>query len=376
MTRRKRVVVAMSGGVDSSTVAALMVEAGHEVIGLSMKTHRNAPKGAKACCTPDDMRDARRVADKLDIPFYLLNYEALFEREVIEPFARAYAEGRTPNPCVDCNDKVKFVPLLERAQMLGADVLVTGHYARIVGDPGARRLARGVDPNKDQSYFLYRLTQAQLAMLEFPLGGMHKDEVRGHAERLGLGVDVAHKRESQEICFVGSEGYADTVERILGHSLPEGDIVDGDDRVVGRHQGIHRFTLGQRRGLGIAHEEPLYVTGVDVSRNVVRVGAAGSLNAHGIRMEHAKWTADAPKLGDRLLLQQRYHGTPCVAEVIAITVDGAGVTLNFNTPGRSGGLGQAAVLYQEDVVVGGGVIVEVIRYNTSPRDGTCRSTSP
>ncbi|MEK7704239.1 MAG: tRNA 2-thiouridine(34) synthase MnmA, partial [Myxococcota bacterium] len=198
-----RIVVAMSGGVDSSTAAGLLVEQGHEVIGLAMKTHADSSCSSRACCTPDDMRDARRVADHLRIPFYVLNYEELFLREVILPFAQAYASGETPNPCIECNDKVKFRPLLKRARLLGAQGLATGHYERIDGPVGARRLLRGVDRHKDQSYFLYRLTQDQLAMLSFPLGGMHKEEVRAEARRLGL--PVAEKRESQEILSGGED---------------------------------------------------------------------------------------------------------------------------------------------------------------------------
>lgn len=356
-----RVVVAMSGGVDSSAVAGLLVEAGHEVIGLSMKTHSTAPKGNRACCTPDDMRDARRVADHLDIPFYILNYEDVFFEHVMAPFAQAYKEGRTPNPCVECNDKVKFRPLLERAKLLGADALATGHYARIVDDhsTGLRYLQRGVDGQKDQSYFLYRLTQDQLSLLMFPLGGMVKAEVRAHAERLGL--PVAHKRESQEICFVGEEGYAKTVENISGPGKA-GHLINQDGRVLGAHDGIHQFTLGQRRGLRIAAPEPLYVTRIDPVTGNVIVGHAETLNAAYVDVEGMRWSGAMPHAEQIVYIQQRYRDVPKQARLIAWEPDSVAAKTGyarfaFCQPERVGAPGQAAVVYTDDHrVVGGGTI--------------------
>ncbi|MEE2961933.1 MAG: tRNA 2-thiouridine(34) synthase MnmA [Myxococcota bacterium] len=348
-----RVVVAMSGGVDSSVAAGLMKEAGHDVIGLAMKTHGMEPKANRACCTPDDMRDARTVADILDVPFYLLPYENVFAEAVIRPFAEAYLMGRTPNPCIECNDKVKFKPLLERAKMLGADVLVTGHYAQISTDQGRRYLRRGSDQNKDQSYFLYRLSQDQLARLEFPVGAMCKDEVREHASRLGLPV-VANKHESQEICFVGSRGYAATVEEILGHGGLSGNFVNAAGEVLGKHSGIHHYTLGQRRGLGLSASEPLYVLSIDAQTGDVLVGPASQLSVRFVDVDGLTWAGDIPESGCVFLLQQRYRSKPFEVRLEWRTHER--LRLHFLEERAPGAPGQAAVLYCEERVVGGGVI--------------------
>lgn len=350
-----RIVVAMSGGVDSSTVAGLLVEAGHEVIGLAMKTHAEAPKHNRACCTPDDMRDARRVADHLGIPFYVLNYAELFREVVIEPFAEAYTRGRTPNPCIECNDKVKFKPLLARAKLLGAERLATGHYAQVVPDTLA--LQRGVDPRKDQSYFLYRLGPEQLAELMFPVGGMHKDEVRAHAARLGL--PVAEKRESQEICFVGEGGYAATVESIAGRGGTPGSIVDGSGKRLGEHAGVHNFTYGQRRGLRIAAPEPLYVTDIDATSGTVRVGRKEDLETTSVVVEGMRWTQTPPAADEVVLVQQRYRETPKPVRVEQL--DAAHTRLWFVDKQPRGAPGQAAVIYRDDVVLGGGTIQAAAR---------------
>ena len=353
-----KIVVAMSGGVDSSVTAGLLVEEGHEVIGLAMKTHALEPKHNRACCTPDDMRDARRVADILNVPFYVLNYAELFAREVVQPFAEAYRQGRTPNPCVECNDKVKFRPLLERAELLGADKLATGHYARIAGEGGALTLMRGVDLNKDQTYFLYRLQQEQLQRLLFPLGGMHKTEVREHARRLGL--PLAEKHESQEICFVGDEGYAATVEK-YGGGGKSGIFVDQDGRKLGEHDGVHRFTLGQRRGLGIAAPMPLYVNHIDAESGDVHVGDRSSLLAHAIEVKNAGWTLEPPALGRIISVRQRYREAPRAGRISSISEDGKNFRITFDEPEPRGAPGQAAVLYDGDVVLGGGVIEGAVR---------------
>lgn len=349
-----RIVVAMSGGVDSSTVAGLLVEQGHEVIGLAMKTHGLEPRGNRACCTPDDLRDARRVADALAIPFYVLGYEELFRRAVIEPFAQAYLAGQTPNPCVECNDKVKFEPLLARARLLGAERLATGHYARIERTAAGPRLLRGVDPKKDQSYFLHRLRAEQLELLEFPLGGMTKAQVRDHARRMGL--PVAEKGESQEICFVGDEGYAATVERIAGQTGRPGELVTTDGKVLGLHPGVHHFTLGQRKGLGVAAAEPLYVTDIDPRSARVFLGTKDALAQTHVEATGWRWSEGTPpREGARLSLQQRYREAPVPVRFEPLNDDRA--RLWFDEPHACGAPGQSAVLYEGDRVVGGGTLV-------------------
>lgn len=347
-----KVVVAMSGGVDSSTVAGLMVEQGHEVIGLAMKTHDLEPRQNRACCTPDDMRDARRVADTLGIPFYVLNYADVFRERIIGPFVEAYLRGETPNPCVECNDKVKFRPMLKRAKVLGADRLVTGHYARVDRSAGEAHLLRGVDEAKDQSYFLYRLSATQLAELDFPLGGMVKDEVREHARRLGL--PVAEKHESQEICFVGAEGYAATVEKIAGRVGKLGPILNQDGEKLGEHEGVHRFTHGQRRGLGISAPEPLYVTDIEAESGVVRVGPKEALLTSHVDIAAAHWVGTPPEDGAQVLVQQRYREKPKAGRLEHL--DDGGARVHFAQPQGRGAPGQACVLYDGDRVLGGGTI--------------------
>lgn len=348
-----RVVVAMSGGVDSSTVAGLMVEQGHEVIGLAMKTHDLEPRQNRACCTPDDMRDARQVADTLGMPFYVLNYTQVFKDEIIGPFAEAYLSGRTPNPCVECNDKVKFRPMLERAKLLGAERLVTGHYARIDRSGDTPKLQRGLDAEKDQSYFLYRLNATQLQMLDFPLGAMTKSEVREHARRLGLNR-VAEKHESQEICFVGSEGYAATVEKIAGRIGALGPILNQAGEKLGEHQGIHHFTHGQRRGLGISASEPLYVTDIDAGTAVVRVGPKSALLARGVHLIDTHWLGRPPQPGTRIGVQQRYRESPKWGQLAEWSDTQALIRFSEATP--KGAPGQACVLFSGDTVLGGGTI--------------------
>ena len=350
-----RVVVAMSGGVDSSVAAALMKEAGHDVIGLAMKTHSLAPKANRACCTPDDMRDARLIADQLEIPFFVLPYEQVFVDEIITPFAEAYRDGYTPNPCVDCNDKVKFKPLLERAKLLGADVLATGHYAQIEEGINGLELARGVDSGKDQSYFLYRLTQEQLSRVMFPLGGMTKPEVREHARRFGFAL--ADKHESQEICFVGQEGYAATVEKILGQGGRGGNFMHTDGTVIGEHEGIHRYTIGQRRGLGISWHEPLYVVDIEASSGTVWVGPRSALDVSHLFVERIHWTsAQAPSAESEFFVQQRYRGKPTPCRMVDWDPSQGLAKLEFLGPEPRGAPGQAAVFYNDSRVIGGGVI--------------------
>ncbi|TLM82786.1 MAG: tRNA 2-thiouridine(34) synthase MnmA, partial [Actinobacteria bacterium] len=252
-----RVFVAMSGGVDSSVAAALLLEQGHDVTGVTMQLWPSSDDEG-GCCSVSAVRDARRVCDLLGIPHYSLNYRDTFEREVVQPFADDYAAGRTPNPCIVRNDRVKFSDLLAKVMAQGAEYLATGHYARIVTrEDGLRRLARGLDPAKDQSYFLYRLTDAQMAHTLFPVGELHKDDVRAIAGRFGL--SVAEKPESQDICFAGADGYGAVVGARAPGAFTPGDIVHVDGRVVGRHVGLGRYTIGQRKALCVASPSPIYV---------------------------------------------------------------------------------------------------------------------
>jgi tRNA-specific 2-thiouridylase len=353
---RERVVVAMSGGVDSSVAAALLVEAGCEAIGVTLHLAGDSSR----CCSLADADDARRVAERLGIPFYVANETERFRREVTEAFADAYLAGRTPLPCATCNSRFKFHHLLARARVFGASALATGHYARVARDPATGRLElrRAADAAKDQSYFLYELGPEQLTAARFPLGELTKAEVRAHARRLGLAT--AEKPESQEICFVPDGDYAAAVERLRPERLPgEGEIVDGEGRVLGRHGGIHRFTVGQRRGLGLASDRRLYVIRLDPARNRVVVGDADALGARGARLARASWVAGAPPRGAiraDVRVRYRHAGAPATVEALP---DG-GACVAFDAPVAAVAPGQSAVFYAGDAVLGGGPIAEAI----------------
>jgi tRNA-specific 2-thiouridylase len=353
---RERVVVAMSGGVDSSVAAALLVEAGCEAIGVTLHLAGDSSR----CCSLADADDARRVAERLGIPFYVANETERFRREVTEAFADAYLAGRTPLPCVTCNSRFKFHHLLARARVFGASAVATGHYARVARDPATGRLElrRAADATKDQSYFLYELGPEQLAAARFPLGELTKAAVRAHARRLGLAT--AEKPESQEICFVPDGDYAAVVERLRPERLPgEGEIVDEQGRVLGRHGGIHRFTVGQRRGLGLASDRRLYVTRLDPARNRVVVGDADALGARGARLARASWVAGAPPRGPiRADVRVRYRHAGAPATVEALPDGGARVA--FDAPVAAVAPGQSAVFYAGDAVLGGGPIAEAL----------------
>jgi tRNA-specific 2-thiouridylase len=350
-----RVVVAMSGGVDSSVTAALLHEAGHEVVGLSMRLRDAAPEersGGGSCCSPDDLRDARAVCDTLGVPHYVVDYRDAFRKAVIEPFARAYLAGRTPNPCVLCNDHLKFAALLTRARALGADALATGHYARITAGPDGRlALRRAADRRKDQSYFLFGMDQKALGRTLFPLGDMDKDTVRDHARRFGL--PNGDKPDSEDICFVPDGDYARVVEEVVGEVPGPGPIVDESGRVLGTHRGVHHFTVGQRKGLGVASEERLYVLSVDGPGGVITVGGADRLQVAGLRAERCHWVDAAPDPERVVDAQIRYRHEGAAARV---RVEGDAARVTFLAPQRAVAPGQAVVLYDGDRVLGGGWI--------------------
>jgi tRNA-uridine 2-sulfurtransferase len=371
MTERKRILVAMSGGVDSSVAAALLKEQGHEVIGVTMqlwdysKNEQSCDPNAKfdSCCSHDDVADARQVAVKLGIPFYVLDYQDDFKENVVDYFTREYLRGRTPNPCVACNTFLKFDHLLERAKRLGCDAVATGHYARIVFDSeeNVYRLKKGRDEKKDQSYFLYSMTQDRLSRILFPLGDMTKTEVRAHAERFGL-VN-AKKKESMEICFIPNNDYARFIEKNTSPSqIISGKIQSEDGTVLGHHDGIHKFTIGQRKGIGVASEKPLYVTRIDPDNGTVYVGDESHLNRTGFGFEKVHFIR-ACRQDEDFEVKIRYRSPAAVGRLItqsgADGVEKAGVS--FASPQRSITPGQIAVLYRGDEVLGGGFIEQVFQ---------------
>jgi tRNA-specific 2-thiouridylase len=346
-----RIVVGMSGGVDSSVAAALLVEEGFEVVGVTMRLAGSASR----CCSLDDADDARRVAERLGIRFYVADYADRFRQEVVEPFADAYLAGRTPIPCVACNRRFKFHHLRARARALGADAVATGHYARVERDSenGALTLRRGVDAAKDQSYFLFDLGPEALAGARFPLGHLPKSAVRERARALGLAT--ADKPESQEICFVPDGDYARVVEAVRPDRLPgEGEIVDGEGRVRGRHGGVHRFTVGQRRGLGLP-DGPWYVRALDAGRNRVVVGRREELGAPAMDVAGVSWVAGAPPDAPVRAAVQVRHRHPATPATVTPQAEG-GARVDFETPVDAVTPGQAAVFYLGDRVLGGGWI--------------------
>ena len=350
-----RVVVAMSGGVDSSVAAALLAEQGHDVIGLSMQLYSQGEAGAHfgSCCTLDDLNDARRVASVVGFPHYVLNLERQFQETVISNFVDEYASGRTPLPCAHCNSDLKFSTLLERAYGFGAATVATGHYARVERTDGRWVLKRSLDRDKDQSYFLFPLTQDQLASAMFPVGSLTKPQVRREAHRLAL--QVADKPDSQEICFVPDGDYASFVAKKAPGVAQSGAIVAENGEQLGRHSGIHRFTIGQRKGLGISGPAPKYVLRIDADTGDVTVGPKSALDRATLTASGVNWVAvDAPSTWLPVTAQIRHRHAPAAARVRAL--DSGRAELAFDAPQSAITPGQAVVFYQDDVVVGGGWI--------------------
>ncbi len=354
-----RIVVAMSGGVDSSVTAALLAEAGYDAVGVTLQLYDHGVAVGKkgACCAGQDIHDARNVADSLGIPHYVLDYESRFRDAVIEDFADSYARGETPIPCVRCNQTVKFRDLLATARDLGAAAMATGHYVRRAMGPGGPELRRAVDPAKDQSYFLFATTAEQLDFLRFPLGGLDKAETRALAKRFAL--PVADKPDSQDICFVPEGGYARIVEKLRPEAAEPGEIVDLDGRVMGRHEGIIGYTIGQRKGLGIGGRkdstDPLYVVRLEPETRRVVIGPRDALACGTVRLGALNWLGGEPIAADGMAVQVKLRSTmEAVPATLYAAADGAEAVLDDPAHGVSPG--QACVLYDGERVLGGGWI--------------------
>ena len=351
-----KILVAMSGGVDSSVAALLLKEAGHEIVGVSMQVwdyRQNGGCGSRAtCCSPDDFTDARRVAGKIGVPYYVFDFEESFRKQVIDKFVNQYRSGFTPNPCVECNNKVKFRELRERAETIGFNRVATGHYARIEKQGDHCRLLRGLDKTKDQSYFLYGLKREELPKTEFPVGHLTKEEVRAHARRHGL--PVSDKAESQDICFV-SGSVAEFIEKQAGSAI-KGHIVNRKGQVLGRHDGIHRFTVGQRRGLGIGgKDDPLYVLQLDAEHGQVIVGEKEELEVEEFSVSEVNWIVE-PAFPLRCIVQLRHRHAGVPVEVVL--GDQNSVVVRFIKDWAPVAPGQAAVFYDlsNSEVLGGGAV--------------------
>ena len=363
-----RVVVAMSGGVDSSVVAGLLVEEGYDVVGITLQLydHGEAVKAKGACCAGSDIHDARMVAAKLGIKHYVLDYESRFKDQVMDDFADSYLRGETPIPCVRCNQTVKFVDLLATARELGAKCLATGHYVRRDEDGDVISLKRGVDPTKDQSYFLFATTPEQLDFLRFPLGGMDKAETREHAKRFGL--MIADKPDSQDICFVPNGRYGDVVRKLRPGAVEAGNIVHHDGTVLGTHNGVIDYTIGQRKGIGIGgrkdadeDEGPLYVVGINAAKHEVVVGGKDLLECPMVQINEVNWLAGAmPEEGKAVLARLRNTAPAMPARITAWPEGGHGVAeLTLDTPQYGIAAGQAAAIYDAEnpeILLGGGWI--------------------
>ncbi|MBC6440405.1 MAG: tRNA 2-thiouridine(34) synthase MnmA [Rhodospirillales bacterium] len=351
-----RVVVAMSGGVDSSVTAALVAEQGFETIGITLQLydHGQAVGRPGTCCAGADIHDARRVAAALNIPHYVLDYEGRFRQQVMEDFADAYLVGETPIPCVRCNQTVKFTDLLKTARDLCADALVTGHYVRRIDGTVGPELHRGAEHARDQSYFLFATTPDQLDLLRFPLGAMTKDEVREHARRLNL--TVSDKPDSQDICFVQQGRYADVVAKLRPGVVEQGEIVDRDGNVLGRHDGVINFTVGQRKGLRIAAAEPLFVIRLEPQNHRVVVGPREALMRSALTVRELNWLAGEAPPADGIDCQVKLRSAQPALEARVFPLDGGRALVELLAPAEAIAPGQACVMYDGDRVLGGGWI--------------------
>ena len=354
-----KALIAMSGGVDSSVAAYLTLKKGLTCTGATMRLLGHGTKES-ACCSLEDVEDARSVAFRLGMPYHVFNFTGEFEEKVIRKFVRCYEQGLTPNPCIDCNRYLKFEHLLQRGIVLGCDYVVTGHYARITQDPNTGRflLQKAVDTQKDQSYFLYSLTQQQLAHTLFPLGELTKDQVREIAQSQGF--INARKKDSQDICFVPDGDYLAFMERYTGKSYPQGDYLDLQGNVVGTHQGAVGYTLGQRKGLGIAMGEPVYVCGKDMAQNTVTVGPNEALFHKVLRANDWNWFP-FPELTEPIRVRAKARSRMVEQPATVYPEENGFAQVEFDEPQRAITPGQAVVLYNGDTVVGGGTVTEVIK---------------
>lgn len=355
-----RVVVAMSGGVDSSVAAALLVEQGYEVVGMMMRLWSepgsNGAPIANRCCTPDQMADARRIADQLNIPFYVLDTKEHFRQTIVQFFIDEHAQGRTPNPCIECNRQIRFTYLLNQALALDANYLATGHYARIRHSPDGYQLLKGVDESKDQSYVLHVLNQEKLAQTLFPVGDYTKVEVRELARKFGL--PVASKHDSQDLCFLGDGDYRRFL-REYGASQKSGPIMDGHGRILGQHAGLSNYTIGQRKGLGISAPEPMFVLQKDARQNALIVGTRDELGQQTLVAQDVNWLAGTPPSGPisaQVKIRYKAKGVAALVE----DVGNGRVHVQFQEPVFGITAGQGAVFFDGDICLGGGIIAETL----------------